>query len=60
MNNFVCCAMAGVFNTAEDIGSPVVSPGRSLTPKVPAEFVPCRCLLVGGGRPFRTFGKVSD
>ena len=55
--------MAGVSDTAEDIGSQVVSPGRSLTPKVPAEFVqgvPCRCLLVGGGRPFRTFGKVGD
>ena len=54
--------MAGVIETAQNIDSPVVSPHRSLTPKVPAELVqgvPCRCLLVGGGRPFRTSGKVE-
>ena len=36
--------------------SPSVSPERSLTPKVPAHLlqgVPFRCLLAGGGRPFR-------
>ena len=57
--------MAGVFKIAQDSDSPVVSPARSersLTPKVPAELVqgvPCRCLLVGGGTPFRTSGKVE-
>ena len=57
--------MAGVLKIAQDSDSPVVSPARSersLTPKVPAELVqgvPCRCLLVGGGTPFRTSGKVE-
>ena len=65
VNNFICCAMAGVLKIAQDSDSPVVSPARSersLTPKVPAELVqgvPCRCLLVGGGTPFRTSGKVE-
>ena len=66
VDDFDGCAMAGVFKIAQDSDSPVVSPARSersLTPKVPAELVqgvPCRCLLVGGGRPFRTSDKVES
>ena len=57
--------MACVFEIAQSDDSPVVSPvrsERSLTPKVPDALVrgvPCRCLLAGGGRPFRAFGKAA-
>eukprot|EP00435_Cladocopium_sp_Y103_P057026 s700_g19.t1 len=69
--SMVAMAMAGAFEIdhidhqdSDPPVGPVVSPvrsERSLTPKVPAEIVqgvPCRCLLAGGGRPFRP-GKAA-